>query len=255
MPDFNRPEWQPADAASTQAQGHFLEAEGVYDLLIETDPEDPIEGPRPGSANFLLYEDLDAYESGLPALAAHLHYGADASTFTLSVHPAPTFTMAAAWLVSRGADVDDFLHHDRHSAAPADARSAKAAERFLSEHARYELVEHGTEPGETWAMLRDTTAAGAQAPFLLQVEAADAEHGFTLREGSFASPQEVQQWLEQRRTALPPVAGTDITVVYSPQAAAARTRTTIAPTAAPAAAPAEPETSVAATAAGRRAVR
>ncbi|MGV9268363.1 hypothetical protein ACWDRR_27275 [Kitasatospora sp. NPDC003701] len=248
MPDLSLPEWQPADPASARAQQHFLDAEGVYDLLIETDPDDP----EPGSDNFLLFEDLTAYQgSDQPALAAHLRYGAD-GTFTLSTRQAPTFTIAAAWLVARGADVGAFLHRAGHSGSPVDERSATVAARFISDHARYEQVEHAVEPGETWVMLRDTTSAGAAAPFLLQLEAGDPERGYTLREGSFSSPQEVQQWLEHRRAALPPVAQGAATVVYSPQAQAARARTTAVPAkgtgaeAAPAAVPVP---------AGRRAVR
>ena len=248
MPDLSLPEWQPADTASARAQQHFLEAEGFYDLLAETNPDDP----EPGSDNFLLFEDLDAYEeTANPALAAHLHYGTD-GTITRSTRPAPTFAIAASWLVARGADPEAFLRCGEHSGAPADQRSADAAARFISDHARYEQVEHGVGPAETWVMLRDTTAAGAARPFLLQLEARDPERGYTLREGSFASPQEVQQWLETRRTALPPVAQGDVTVVYSPQALAARARTTTTPakgTAAEAAPVAVPVP------AGRRAVR
>ncbi|MEY9876305.1 hypothetical protein ABH931_005815 [Streptacidiphilus sp. MAP12-33] len=223
MPDLSN--WQPADTASADAQQHFLDAEGVYDLLTETNPCD-LDGPEPGSENFLLYEDLDAYEeTANPALAAHLRYGTD-GTFTLTTHPAPTFAIAAAWLVDRGADPGAFLHRAGHGGAPADERSATVAARFISDHARYEQVEHGVEPGETWVMLRDTTSAGAARPFLLQLEAGDPERGYTLRQGAFANPQEVQQWLETRRTPLPPVAQGEVTVVYSPQALAARTRTT-----------------------------
>ncbi len=225
MPDFSLPEWQPADSASAHAQQHFLESEEVYDLLIETDPED-LDGPEPGSDNFLLFEDLDAYgDTANHALAAHLHYGTD-GTFTLATRPAPTFAIAAAWLVARGADPGAFLHRAGHGGAPVDERSAAVAARFITDHARYEQVEHGVEPGETWVMLRDTTSAGAARPFLLQLETHDPERGYTLREGGFANPQEVQQWLETRRTALPPVAQSEVTVVYSPQALAARARTT-----------------------------
>ncbi|MGW4692389.1 hypothetical protein OU787_25740 [Kitasatospora sp. YST-16] len=225
MPDLSLPQWQPADSASARAQQHFLEAEEVYDLLIETDPAEP-DGPEPGSDNFLLFENLDAYEENAnPALGAHLHYGTD-GTFTLATRPAPTFAMAAAWLVARGADPGAFLHRAGHGGTPADERSAAVAARFITDHARYEQVEHSVEPGETWVMLRDTTSAGADRPYLLQVETGDPDRGYTLREGSFASPQEVQQWLETRRTALPPVAQGEVTVVYSPQALAARARTT-----------------------------
>jgi len=251
MPDFSLPEWQPADTDSARAQQRFLEAEGVYDLLIETNPED-LDGPEPDSDNFLLFEDLDAYhETSKPALAAHLHYGTD-GTFTLATHPAPTFAIAAAWLVARGADPDVFLHRAGHSGTPVDRRSAAVAARFIADHARYEQVDHAVEMDETWVMLRDTTSAGAARPFLLQLETSDPERGYTLREGSFASPQEVQQWLETRRTALPPVVQGEATVVYSPQALAARARTTASPAkgtaaeAAPAPLPAQ---------AGRRAAR
>ncbi|MEV4559423.1 hypothetical protein AB0K51_20860 [Kitasatospora sp. NPDC049285] len=246
MPDLS--DWQPADPASARAQQHFLNAEGVYDLLTETDPDDP----EPGSENFQLFEDLTAYEgTDQPALAAHLRYGAD-GTFTLSTHAAPTFAIATAWLVARGADAGAFLHRAGHSGAPADERSAAVAAHFIADHARYEQVEHGIEPGETWVMLRDTTSAGAAAPFLLQLEAGDPERGYTLRMGSFASPQEVQQWLEHRRAALPPVANGEATVVYSPQALAARTRTASS-TAKSTAAEAVPVTVP--VPAGRRAVR
>ncbi|MET8981688.1 hypothetical protein ABZX85_39450 [Streptomyces sp. NPDC004539] len=251
MPDLSLPEWQPADTASARAQQHFLEAEGVYDLLIETDPED-LDGPEPDSDNFLLFENLDAYyETSNPALAAHLHYGID-GTFALATHPAPTFAIAAAWLVARGADPGAFLHPAGHGGTPVDERSAAVAARFIADHARYEHVEHVVEPDETWVMLRDTTSAGATRPFLLQLETGDPERGYTLREGSFTSPQEVQQWLETRRTALPPVAQGEATVVYSPKALAARARIIATPAkgsaaeAAPAPLPAP---------AGRRAVR
>ncbi|MGA5704538.1 hypothetical protein [Peterkaempfera bronchialis] len=251
MPDLSLPEWQPADPASARAQQHFLEVEGFYDLLIDTAPED-LDSPAPGSDNFLLFEDLGAHEeTANPALAAHLHYGTD-NTFTLSTRPAPTFVIAAAWLVARGADPETFLLCGGHPGAPADERSATVAARFIADHARYEQVEYGVEPGETWVVMRDTTAAGAARPFLLQLEAGDPERGYTLREGSFASPQEVQQWLETRRTALPPVSRGEVTVVYSPQALAARARTTAAP-AKSAAAEAAPVTVP--VPAGRRAVR
>ncbi|MFH9351194.1 hypothetical protein [Kitasatospora sp. NPDC017646] len=249
MPDLNLPGWQPADDASARVQAHFLMAEEAYDLLTEASHEE-----LGGNDDFLLYEDLNAYhEAGRPAVAAHLHYNTDARTFTLDIERTPTFSMATAWLVERGADQDMFLHSTGHPGAPADERSAKAAERFIDANARYRLVEYAVEPGETWAMLRDTTAAGAERPYLLQVEAGDPERGYTLREGSFSSPQEVQQWLEQRRTALPPVAGADVPLVYSPQASAARTRTAVAPAMAAASEPV-PAAALAA-AAGRRAVR
>ncbi|MEU4113268.1 hypothetical protein AB0F71_02050 [Kitasatospora sp. NPDC028055] len=217
MPDFNLPGWRPADAASAEAQVQFLAAEDAYELLTEVHHDH--DG---NSDDFLLFEDVAGYS----AVAAHLHYGEDGETFTLATETLPTFAVAAAWLVQRGAESDPFLDRSGHPGAPADARSASAAARLLESGSRYRLVDHGAEPGETWAMLRDGSAAGAERPFLLHVETVDPDRGYKLREGSFRSPQEAQQWLESRRTPLPPVADGDVSVVVSPQANAARTRTT-----------------------------
>nr|BEK67540.1 hypothetical protein KPHV_47670 [Kitasatospora purpeofusca] len=216
MPDFNLPGWRPADAASAEAQVQFLAAEDAYELLTEVNHD------HDGSSDdFLLFEDVAGYS----AVAAHLHYGEDGKTFTLATETLPTFAVAASWLVQRGAETDAFLDRSGHPGAPADARSATAAARLLESGSRYRLVDYGAEPGETWAMLRDGSAAGAERPFLLHLETVDPDRGYKLREGSFSSPQEAQQWLESRRTPLPPVADGDVTVVVSPQANAARART------------------------------
>ncbi|MFE2722781.1 hypothetical protein [Kitasatospora sp. NPDC059327] len=243
MPDFNLPGWRPADAASAEAQVQFLAAEDAYELLTEVNHDH--DGT---SDDFLLFEDVAGYS----AVAAHLHYGEDGETFALATAALPTFVLAAAWLVQRGAESDAFLVRSGHPGAPADARSATAAARLLESGSRYRLVDHGVEPGESWAMLRDGSAAGAERPFLLHLETVDPDRGYTLREGSFTSPQEAQQWLENRRTPLPPVADGDVAVVVSPQANAARTRTAQRRTAA--AEPAPALTAAAATTA-RRAVR
>ncbi len=221
MPDFNLPGWRPADAASAEAQVELLAAEDAYELLTEVNHD------HDGSSDdFLLFEDVAGYSEGtLPAVAAHLHYGEDGTSFSLVTERMPTFALAASWLAQRGAETDAFLDRAGHPGAPADARSAAAAARLLESGSRYRLVEHGAEPGETWAMLRDGSAAGADRPFLLHLETVDPDRGYTLREGSFGSPQEAQQWLENRRTPLPPVADGNVTVVVSPQANAARTRT------------------------------
>ncbi|MGK4581673.1 hypothetical protein [Kitasatospora sp. HPMI-4] len=220
MPDFNLPGHRPADAASAEAQVHLLAAEGSYELLNESTVPDGLGG----SDNFLLFEGYN--EWGMPAVAAHLHHNEDGETFALAAEPMPTFAAATAWLVQRGADPEQFLQHARGAGAPADARSAAAAARIVESGSRYQLVEHGIEYGETWALLRDSSAASAERPFLLQLESAHHKRGYILREGSFSSPQEVQQWLENRRTPLPPVVGDEVTVVVSPQASAARARTT-----------------------------
>ncbi|MGW2397100.1 hypothetical protein ACWCYY_11160 [Kitasatospora sp. NPDC001664] len=249
MPDFNLPGWRPSDAASAEAQVQFLAAEDAYELLTEVTHDH--DGT---SDDFLLFEDVAGYSAGsLPAVAAHLHYGEDGKTFSLATESLPTFALAAAWLVQRGAESDAFLDRAGHPGAPADARSAAAAARLLESGSRYRLVEHGAEPGESWAMLRDGSAAGAGGPFLLHLETVDPDRGYTLREGSFSSPQEAQQWLENRRTPLPPVADGDVSVVVSPQANAARSRTGTGQHRALAAEPAPALTTAAATA--RRAVR
>ncbi|MFJ3217368.1 hypothetical protein ACIPLC_15775 [Kitasatospora sp. NPDC086801] len=220
MPDFNLPGRRPADADSAEAQVHLLAAEGSYELLSESTVPDALGG----SDNFFLFEGYN--EWGMPAVAAHLHHNEDDKTFTLAAEPAPTFAAGAAWLVQHGADPQQFLQHARGAGAPADARSAAAAARIVESGSRYQLVEHGIEYGETWALLRDNAAVSAERPFLLQLESAHHQRGYTLREGSFSSPQEVQQWLESRRTPLPPVVGDEVSVVVSPQASAARARTT-----------------------------
>ncbi|MCG6497069.1 hypothetical protein [Kitasatospora sp. A2-31] len=245
MPDFNLPGRRPADAASAEAQVQFLAAEDAYELLTEVHLDH--DG---GAEDFLLFADV----SGYSAVAAHLHYGEDGKTFTLATETLPTFALAAAWLVQRGAETDPFLDRSGHPGAPADARSASAAARLLESGSRYRLVDHGAEPGETWAMLRDGSAAGAERPFLLHLETVDPDRGYKLREGSFASPQEAQQWLENRRTPLPPVADGNVSVVVSPQANAARTRTATGQRHTAAAEPA-PALAAAAATSARRSVR
>ncbi|MGV9266619.1 hypothetical protein ACWDRR_18395 [Kitasatospora sp. NPDC003701] len=251
MPDFNLPGWRPADAASAEAQVELLAAEDAYELLTEVNHD------HDGSSDdFLLFEDIAGHSEGtLPAVAAHLHYGEDGTTFSLTTERLPTFALAAAWLAQRGAETDAFLDRSGHPGSPADARSASAATRLLESGSRYRLVDHGAEPGETWAMLRDGSAAGAERPYLLHLETVDPDRGYKLREGSFSSPQEAQQWLETRRTPLPPVTDGDVTVVVSPQANAARARTATGQRRTAAAEPAPALTAAAAATPARRAVR
>ncbi|WP_051816690.1 hypothetical protein [Kitasatospora sp. NRRL B-11411] len=228
MPDFNLPGRRPADAASAEAQVQFLAAEDAYELLTEVHLDH--DG---GAEDFLLFADV----SGYSAVAAHLHHGEDGKTFTLATETLPTFALAAAWLVQRGAETDSFLDRSGHPGAPADARSASAAARLLESGSRYRLVDHG-----------------AERPFLLHLETVDPDRGYKLREGSFSSPQEAQQWLENRRTPLPPVADGDVSVVVSPQANAARTRTATGQRRTAAAEPA-PALAAAAATSARRSVR
>ncbi|MEY9956820.1 hypothetical protein [Streptacidiphilus sp. MAP5-52] len=221
MPDFNLPNLEPADEASARAQKHFLAAAEMYDLLTEVQT-----GPGGLGDTFVLYEDHGGYfDTGLPAVAAHLHRGEN-GTFSLSATRMPAFALAAAWLVGRGADASTFTNASDHRGAPADARSAACTQRLLADPSRYQLSEWGTEPHESWALLHDGDPAAADRPFLLLLETGSAERGYVLREGSFATPQDAQQWLEAREVPLPTVVAGQVEVHASPQARAARTRST-----------------------------
>ncbi|MET8623712.1 hypothetical protein ABZW30_08140 [Kitasatospora sp. NPDC004669] len=218
---YDLPAPKPADAESADIFLRLEAAEDVLDLVGDQycDVDD-----------YLLFADRTGYlDSDMTVHAVHVHYVDAAGTFRMTTTAHPTTALAMAWLVEKGADAEDFLQGGHPGATPADAQSAAITRRIVTDPIRYHVVDHGVELSETWALLRDTDPRAAGAPYLLQIEAARDEGGYTLREGSFTSPQQAQAWLENRDRSLPPAVATDTVVQLSALASAARARSAATP--------------------------
>ncbi|MDH6111341.1 hypothetical protein P3T36_003363 [Kitasatospora sp. MAP12-15] len=220
--DYDFPNLKPADAESAGIQLRLQAAEEVLGFL-DAQYGDPDE--------YLLFEDRVGYlDSDMAIHAFHIRYDHDAGTIRLRTAAQPTIALGMAWMVEHGASVSYFVQHGEDQSTPADAKSAAIARRIMASPGRYDIVDHGVELSESWALLRDSDPRAADKPYLLHIEHIRDEGGFTLREGSFASPQEAQAWLEVRDRSLPAALAADTVVQVSAAASAARSRSTSVPT-------------------------
>ncbi|MFF2955671.1 hypothetical protein ACFVVU_30530 [Kitasatospora sp. NPDC057965] len=210
MPDFHFHGWTPADQTSAAAQEDFLQADyfhadGMYEFIARTTSPDDLH-------EYLIYADKGAdwdYPGQSRILSAHIELDTEHRTFNISRARRPTYELAAAWLISRGADPAAFRLALGEPGGPSTPHEAELLEYLLLHGEQYEVVETDTvthQAWETWATLRDCSAEPTDETTLLLLQQQDFDDpGFRSTQlARFAAYSDAEDWLDTRPTPLVP---------------------------------------------------
>ncbi|MYQ48730.1 glycosyl hydrolase [Streptomyces sp. SID4985] len=198
--DFDLGDLAPADAASEEA----METLWAGDLTVLSQHHT---APH-GSHSFVLAHDRSVtwgIPGGPQVVAIAVARDLSRSTFTLetSYHAAASF--AQNWLVERGCPPERIALVGDEFVKPADDLTVQVEQQIRESGTRYEVLDTYTsdfDPGETWTLTRDSSAA--QAPVRVFHEEWDHEAGtYTMREGAFADAGAARSWLDDRDGPLP----------------------------------------------------
>lgn len=197
--DFRLDGFEPADAVSERAESDL--SLGDLTLLAEhhTAPN--------GSHSYIVAHD-GSVTWGVPGepqlVAVKIARNLADGTFTLeSAHHAQA-AFAQNWLAERGCPQEKLIPNDDFL-KPADDLTSEAERRVRESGERYQVLDtytYDSEPCETWALVRDSSAT--EQPVRVFLEEADLDAGtYTVREGAFADVQSARAWLYERPGPLP----------------------------------------------------
>ncbi|MFJ6101875.1 glycosyl hydrolase [Streptomyces sp. NPDC092359] len=127
-------------------------------------------------------------------------------TFTLETSYHATVAFAQAWLAERGCPLGKIGKLYGDVLKPADDLTVEVEQKIRASGARYEVLATHTDadsdPGETWALTRDSRAD--EVPIRVFREEWEQDAGtYTMREGAFADVESAHAWLEDRDGPLP----------------------------------------------------
>jgi hypothetical protein len=165
--------------------------------------------PDEADSFFVLHDGSATWGApGAPQLIAlHITRDLTARTFAIAEATHPTVPFAQRWLAERGCDPDTIRLPEGRYALPADALTSQLEEQIRHSGGRYEVKDHythGSEPYETWVMVRDTDPGSVDRPVRIFLEEADLKaFTYTLREGAFRDGTAANQWLFDSDTPLP----------------------------------------------------